>query len=276
MAEKVSVESYKYDTLQVSSPIPYLLIVKMVSKGNLMNFQMWKEMSACFNQASNDETVRVVILSGAGDTFTNGLDLEEAAAALAPKPGHDAARSGFKIYDIVGIAQECTNAIEKCVKPVIAAVNGACYGGGLDVITACDIRLCVADAVFAVKELDVAIAQDMGTLQRLPKVVANDSLVRELCFTGRDFTSSEALACGLVSKVSKDSDALWEEALQMAELIAKKSPIGVQGSKVNLNFSRNHSIPDGLAFNRAWNAVMLQTEDIGKAAASPDATFTNI
>eukprot|EP00004_Rigifila_ramosa_P014010 TRINITY_DN3148_c0_g1_i4.p1 TRINITY_DN3148_c0_g1~~TRINITY_DN3148_c0_g1_i4.p1 ORF type:complete len:211 (+),score=56.96 TRINITY_DN3148_c0_g1_i4:264-896(+) len=180
----------------------------------------------------------------------------------------DVARKAFRQRTTVLDFQDSFTAIEKCCKPVIAAVHGGCIGGGVDLITACDIRFCTTDAYFVVKEVDIALAADVGTLQRLPKIVGNDSLVRELCYTARKMPSDEALRFGLVSRVVDTRDACIAAAVETASLIASKSPIGIVGTKINLNFSRDHSTASSLDYVATWNMAMLQTEDLPKAAAA--------
>ncbi|KAK2510451.1 hypothetical protein Q9233_017727 [Columba guinea] len=161
--------------------------------------------------------------------------------------------------------QESFTALEKCPKPVIAAIHGACVGAGVDLISACDIRFCSQDAWFQVKEVDIGLAADVGTLQRLPKIVGSQSLVNELAFTARKMMAPEAQSCGLVSRVFADKEALLAGALEVAVAIAARSPVAVQGTKVNLLFSRDHSVPEGLRYVATWNMAMLQTEDILKS-----------
>ena len=223
-------------------------------------------MTDCFKKAAYDENVRSIIFSGRGRLFCAGLDLQEAAVHLGPKPDQDIARKGFQMYKFIGLAQESVSGIERCMKPVIVAVHGGCIGGAMDVITACDIRLCTEDAFFAVKEIDVGLAPDVGTLQRLSKVVGSDSLARELCYTGRKMKSDEARSSGLVSRVATDKDEMIKQAIDLAVEIASKSPVAVQSTKHNLIYSRDHSVPESLEYIKAWNATMLQTEDIMKSA----------
>ncbi|XP_042747993.1 delta(3,5)-Delta(2,4)-dienoyl-CoA isomerase, mitochondrial [Lagopus leucura] len=169
-------------------------------------------------------------------------------------------------------------AAPQCPKPVIAAVHGACIGGGVDLVCACDIRYCSQDAWFQVKtsphvptlspvpqEVDIGLAADVGTLQRLPKIVGSQSLVNELAFTARKMMAPEAQSCGLVSRVFPDKAALLQGALDLAASIAARSPVAVQGTKVNLLYSRDHPVPDSLRFMAVWNMSMLQTDDVLKS-----------
>ncbi|KXJ12590.1 Delta(3,5)-Delta(2,4)-dienoyl-CoA isomerase, mitochondrial [Exaiptasia diaphana] len=157
-------------------------------------------MRECFSKISSDADCRAVVLTGAGKIFTAGLDLMEMAGVLMQSTGgdQDISRKAAKLRDVVLQYQESFTVIDKCSKPVIAAIHSACVGGGVDMICACDIRLCSADAWFQVKEVELGLAADVGTLQRLPKIIGNESLVRELCYTARRFLAHEAKDAGLV------------------------------------------------------------------------------
>ncbi|KAJ3213260.1 putative enoyl CoA hydratase [Dinochytrium kinnereticum] len=177
----------------------------------------------------------------------------------------DVARTALRILPEIELMQESFTAIERCDRPVIAAVHGFCIGGGIDLITACDIRLCSSDANFSVKEVDIGLAADIGTLQRLPRVVGNQSWVREVCLTARNFDAKEALQVGLVSKVLPTKVELVDEALKLAAVIASKSPVATVGTKHILNYSRDHTVAEGLHYVALWNSVMLNTEDVPAA-----------
>ncbi|XP_078001327.1 delta(3,5)-Delta(2,4)-dienoyl-CoA isomerase, mitochondrial-like [Glandiceps talaboti] len=264
-ARKMSSTTYNFETLAVSSPKEHVYQVELnrPSKLNAMNRAFWREMVECFNTIADDSDCRVVVLTGAGRAFTAGLDVMDHVEIFSSEG--DGARIAFKMKNFIKGYQETFNVIEKCNKPVIAAIHNACVGGGIDMITACDMRLCSQDAWFQIKEVEIGLAADVGTLQRLPKVVGNDSLVRELCYTARKFEAKEAKEFGLVSRIYPDKESLVQGALELAETIASKSPVAVQGTKVNLVYSRDHSVPESLEYIAAWNKSMLQTEDIMKA-----------
>ena len=214
---------------------------------------------------------QVLLTGGSAKHFTAGIDLADHADLLMDQSSadgepQDPARRAWALRRMVKRYQEAFTAVERCPKPVVAAVHGACIGAGVDIICAADVRLASADAYFCVKEVAVGLAADVGTLQRLPRVVGNDSWVRELCFTARNVPSHEAAAQGLVSRVLVDKPALLAAALETASAIAAHSPVAVQGTKVNLNFARGRTVSDALEFQSAWNAGMLQTSDIVEAA----------
>ena len=196
--------------------------------------------------------------------FTAGIDLMT-LMEMGSHPASDPSRKAFFYQKVIRDLQECVKSINVCAKPVIAAVHNACIGGGMDILGACDIRYCSDDAWFQVKEVLVGLAADIGSLQYLPKVVGNQSLLRELILTGRKFDSKEARELGLVNKILPDQTATIDAAVSTAKTIASLSPVAVQGSKVNLNYTMNHSVDEGMTYIAAWNASMLQSEDTPKA-----------
>ncbi|XP_019521776.1 PREDICTED: delta(3,5)-Delta(2,4)-dienoyl-CoA isomerase, mitochondrial isoform X2 [Hipposideros armiger] len=223
------------------------------------------EMVECFNKIAEDPDCRAVVISGAGKTFTAGIDLMDMASDLLQPQGDDASRISWYLRGLIAKYQETFSVIEKCPKPVIAAIHGGCIGGGVDLITACDIRYCAQDAFFQVKEVDIGLAADVGTLQRLPRVIGNQSLVNELAFTARKMMADEALDSGLVSRMFPDKEVMLDAAFTLAAEISTKSPVAVQGTKINLLYSRDHSVAEGLNYMTSWNMSMLQTQDIVKS-----------
>jgi len=240
-----------------------------------MNVKFWDEFRDCFvvtqnlwKQADRSKTdLRCVIVDGAGPMFSAGLDVMGALPLLSPERG-DVGRIAFHLHKLIHEFQETFTAMEKCPVPVISVVHSGCLGAGVDLISATDIRICSKDASFCVKEVDIGLAADVGTLQRLPKVIGNDSLARELAFTGRTFSADEALKFGLVSHIAEDKEAALKYAYSIAKTIASKSPIAVHGTKQVLNFSRNHDIATGLEYVATWNAGMLQSSDLPEAASA--------
>ncbi|KYO48945.1 delta(3,5)-Delta(2,4)-dienoyl-CoA isomerase, mitochondrial [Alligator mississippiensis] len=256
-----------YETLRVTQAREAVLHVELnrPQKRNAMNPAFWREMVECFAHLAQDSACRAIVLSGAGKLFTAGIDLAEMASVFMMAEGDDAARRAWHLRKKIRQYQESFTALEKCPKPVIAAVHGACIGAGVDLISACDIRYCTEDAWFQIKEVDIGLAADVGTLQRLPRVMGNRSLVNELAFSTRKLMAPEALSHGLVSRVFQDKEALLDGAFELAAEIATKSPVAVQGTKINLLQARDHPVPDALDYVATWNMAMLQTEDILKS-----------
>ncbi|XP_008572160.1 PREDICTED: delta(3,5)-Delta(2,4)-dienoyl-CoA isomerase, mitochondrial [Galeopterus variegatus] len=258
---------HNYESLLVIPVQKHVLHVQLnrPDKRNAMNKAFWSEMVECFNKIAQDTDCRAVVISGAGKMFTAGIDFLDVVSNLLQPQGDDAARISWKLCKLITRYQETFSVIEKCPKPVIAAIHGGCIGGGVDLITACDIRYCAQDAYFQVKEVDVGLAADVGTLQRLPKVIGNQSLVRELAFTARKMMADEALGSGLVSRVFPDKEVMLDAAFALAAEISSKSPVAVQSTKINLLYSRDHSVAESLNYVATWNMSMLQTKDIVKS-----------
>ncbi|RHZ44784.1 hypothetical protein Glove_709g45 [Diversispora epigaea] len=257
---------YKFQTLKIDFPSPFVIHIELnrPQKSNTFDHILWKELEECFLRVKVDSMVKAVVISGAGKLFSGGIDLAVLSEVIGATGG-DIARKILNVRQGLKSYQESISSVEACDKPVIAAINNACIGAGVSLITACDIRYCSQDAFFSVKEVDFGLAADVGTLQRLPKIVGNDSLVRELCFTGRRFTAEEAINFGLVNKVFKNKEETLMEAIKTATIIASKSPIATLGIKHLLNYSRDHSTEESLKYTAIWNGGMLNSEDIIKA-----------
>uniref|UniRef100_A0A023FI95 Delta(3,5)-Delta(2,4)-dienoyl-CoA isomerase, mitochondrial n=1 Tax=Amblyomma cajennense TaxID=34607 RepID=A0A023FI95_AMBCJ len=263
---------YSFETLLVTQPAEHVFQIELnrPDKLNAMNVAFWMELPKCMQQLHDDRNCRVVVVSGAGRMFTAGLDLASMANTFTTESPDgeelDVARKARRMHALITSYQQTFTSLEKCNKPVIAAVHNGCIGGGVDMVTACDIRYCTTDAYFQVKEVDLGLAADVGTLQRLPRVIGNASLVNELVFTARKMEAPEAFQAGLVSRVFPDKGQMMAAALDVAKQIASKSPVAVQGSKVHLVYSRDHSVEEGLNYMAAWNMCMLQSEDLMKSA----------
>ncbi|KAK6619092.1 hypothetical protein RUM44_003474 [Polyplax serrata] len=261
-----------YKALMVSNPKPYVVHVELnrPEKMNAMDRTMWTEIGECFNHLSGNPDCRVIVLSGAGPKiFTAGIDLHSMLSVGAELSEHeDVARKSAVLWRLIKLYQNCISSLEKCPKPVLGAVHGPCIGGGLNLICATDIRYCTTDAWFQNKEVDIGMAADVGTLQRMPKVMGSASLVNELAFTCRKFPAAEAKETGFVSKVFDSKDSMIQSVLEVAEIIASKSPVAVQGTKRSLVYSRDHSVDEGLDNIALFNMAMLQSEDFLNAVTA--------
>lgn len=237
-------------------------------KGNAMGPAFWDEVPRVFQELDRDPEVRAIVVRGEGDQFTYGLDLKAMMQDLGPHlGGEQMAKQRTELLDMIERLQGSFNAVEACRKPVIAAVHGWCIGGGVDMISACDIRLASADAVFSVREVRIAIVADLGSLQRLPRIVGEGN-ARELAFTGKDVDAGRAERMGLVNEVYPDAQALFQGARSMAREIADNPPLVVQGVKKVMNYSADRPVADGLAYVAAWNSAFLHSKDLGEAVTA--------
>lgn len=265
-------QDYKYNFFNVTFPAEYVCHVEInrPEKLNAFKEEMWLNLHSIFAKLSHDPNVRAIIFTGAGDRgFTAGLDVQAASQGqLTSDAPVDAARKANALRRHIFEFQECITAIEKCEKPVIAVLHGISFGLALDMSLACDIRFSTKDTKFSVKEVDIGIAADIGTLSRLPHSVGNHSWVKDIALSARIFGSDEALTHGLVSSVYADKKKAVEEALKLASTIAAKSPVAVLGTKEIINYSRDHTIADGLKYTATWNAAFLQTQDVKDALLS--------
>jgi len=235
-------------------------------KINAMNAAFWQEIIEIFQWIDDTDAVRAVVISGAGKHFSSGIDLMM-LASLANQLGKDVGRNARLLRKTILNMQASFTAVDNCRKPVLAAIQGYCLGGAIDLISACDMRYCSSDAQFSIKEIDMGMAADVGTLQRLPRIIA-DGVMREMAYTGRHVEAQEARQIGLVNRVYPDHAALLDGVFAIAREIAGKSPIAVAGSKQMLNYMREHSIADGLEYIATWNSAMLQSEDLRVAVAA--------
>mmetsp|Transcript_32428 Transcript_32428/g.56089 ORF Transcript_32428/g.56089 Transcript_32428/m.56089 type:complete len:272 (-) Transcript_32428:179-994(-) len=252
------------ETLRITKPAPHVALVALnrPTKLNAMNIQFFTELTQAFTALQADTDVRVVVLYAEGKAFSAGLDLAAVQTQLLELNSEDIGRKALKLQDFVKKLQDSNNVIEALDKPVIAVVHGLCVGGGVDLTSACDIRYAAEDARISLREIDVGIVADLGTLQRMPKIVGNDSWVRELTYTGRWADSQECLRNGFFSKVLPDRDAALQEALKTASIISEKSPLAILGAKRTLNYSRDRTVEEGLNYVKTLNGALLQSDDL--------------
>jgi enoyl-CoA hydratase len=233
---------------------------------NAMGPALWADLPVMMEEVSDDDDVRSVVIAAKGPAFTVGLDLKTMGAAVAGDGSgaqSEAARRKIALRGIKRL-QASINSVADCPKPVIAAVHGWCIGGGIDLISACDIRVASADAVFSVRETKIAIVADLGTLQRLPGIVARGH-VAELAYTGKDISADRAAEIGLVNQVLPDADACHKTAHELAAEIASNSPLAVQGTKAVLRASEGRTVAEGLDYVGVWNAAFLASNDLTEA-----------
>ena len=236
-------------------------------KANALNAEMAQELIETFQSLDQQHNVRAIVLSGSGAFFSSGIDLNYLREIQAKVMNAAQERRPQVMRDIILQLQRVTQAVEECRKPVIAKIDGICFGFGLDLAAACDLRLCSKRARMSVKEVDLAIVADLGSLQRLPGIIG-EGRARELAFTGRDFFGEEAAAIGFANQCHANTDELDQAANKLAEQLAAKSPHSLRGIKQSMNYSRDHSVAEGLAHIADANAYALMHSDLQEAVAA--------
>lgn len=237
-------------------------------KANSLNPAMWEDLQSAFEWCDDTAEVRAVLLAARGKHFCAGLDLSMFAGndlhAGADDPARDAEAFRKKLLRL----QDNLTSMERCRKPVLACIHYTCIGGGIDMTCCADMRYCTEDAYFSIKEIEIGMVADVGTLQRLPRLIG-DGAVRELAYTGRRMDASEANDLGFVNQVFADHEAMISAVTEIARTIAGRSPIAIRGTKEMLLHSRDHSVEDGLKYIAAWNAGMLSKIDLGAGLMAP-------
>lgn len=266
MAEMIAITTYETFLVDVDNYVAQVRFNRP-DKANALNQTAWEELQAIFEDLDERPDVRVIILSGEGKNFCAGIDLTMLMGFQQVLTHNDEGRKREKLRRMVSKLQKPVNAIEFCSKPVLAAIHRACVGGAIDITSACDMRYCTADAFFSIEEINIGMVADLGTMQRLPKLIGQ-GIVRELAFTGRRMMADEAQERQFVNQVYDDKETMMNAVLEIAKLIASKSPLSVRGSKHILNHSRDHSVADGLEYIATWNAAMFLSNDIQEALAA--------
>jgi enoyl-CoA hydratase/carnithine racemase len=243
------------------------VILSVPKTMNSMDGTFFNEIGRAFRELDKQEDVYVIIIWAEGKIFSAGLDLKKATSTLMPTEDESPAVQNLKFLRLVTEWQDDLTAIEKCRKPVIAAVHGAVIGGAIDMITACDIRLCTQDAKFSIRETKIGLVADLGTLQRITPIVGK-GFAREMAYTGSDFDATRAFQNHLVNAVYDTKDALLQGARQLASNIAQNSPLVVQGTKKVLQYAERHRTEEGLNQVALWNSAFIKSDDLGEAIVS--------
>jgi len=246
---------------------------------NTMTPAFWRELPEIVTRISEDASARVVVISSTGKHFSAGMDLSvflgDGLVAEDAEPG----RRNARLRSNAKVLQWSFTALEKARVPVLAAVQGGVIGGAVDLVTACDVRYASADAFFCVQEINIGMTADVGTLQRLGTLVP-EGFAREMAYTGRRVPAARAYEVGLVSEVYTDHESLVEGVLDTAAEIASKSPLAVWGTKVAMNYARDHSVDDSLEQIATWQSGMFQPSDMAEAFAAKsekrDAVFPEL
>ncbi|MBF2754351.1 MAG: crotonase/enoyl-CoA hydratase family protein [Gammaproteobacteria bacterium AqS3] len=236
---------------------------------NTMTREFWAELPELLRTLDSSGEVRAAVLSSApGRHFCAGMHLANFGSGNFSADGaKDRELAGEAIRRSALELQEVLTTFERVRFPVLAAIQGGCVGGGVDMVTACDMRYCTQDAWFCIQEINIGMTADVGTLQRLPKLVA-PGLVRQWAYTGERVRAEAAMQSGLVNQVFETHEAMIEGVLAIARTIASKPPLAILGTKVSLLYSRDHSVEDGLNFIATWNGGMLSSRDLFEGIAA--------
>ena len=236
-------------------------------RANSMIPEFWDELPKIVGQLSEGNEARAIVLSAEGRHFCSGMDLSVFAGNNDVSVQDNAAhisrqRANFRTTALH--LQRTFSCLEESRLPVLSAIQGACIGGGIDMVSATDLRYATEDAFFCIQEINIGMTADVGTLQRMPKLVP-EGVVRELAYTGRNMSASEAKERGFVNDIYEDQDAMDDAVLEIAQEIASKSPMAIWGTKQTLNYGRDHSVADGWQYIATWNAAMFDPDDMAEA-----------
>ncbi|MGI9608330.1 MAG: crotonase/enoyl-CoA hydratase family protein [Acidimicrobiales bacterium] len=229
---------------------------------NTMTPEFWSELPQIVDEISNRGAARAIVVSSRGKHFSAGMDVSvftggDLSDADDVETGR--ARANFR-YNVLHL-QDTFTAFERARMPVLAAMQGGVVGGAVDMVTACDMRYATADAWFCIHEINIGMTADVGTLQRLPKLIP-EGVARELAYTGDRMPAHRAKEVGLVNEVYNDQAAMLDDVLEIATRIASRSPLAVHGTKEIINYTRDHSVRDSLDYMAAWQTGMFQPTDI--------------
>jgi enoyl-CoA hydratase len=245
--------------VSIDGPVAHVAMNRP-DKANGMTPNFWSELPRIVRELDEEPKLRALVISGNGRHFTGGMDLStfnDVAKLTGGEPG----RATYALRNTILRLQDTFTALEQSRLPVIAAIHGACIGAGVDMTSACDLRIASEDAYFSIEEINIGMAADVGTLQRLPKRIS-PGIVKELAFTGRRFGAAEAAGWGFVNAVLPDREAALARAFELAREISAKSPLAIAGIKKAVDHARDHSVADSLEQIATWNAGMLRPQDM--------------
>lgn len=246
-------------------------------KLNTLTPRFWHEFAKVVEQVDKDGKTRVVVLSSTGKHFSAGMDLAVFQGDVLPGTKRPIDRE--QLRGLVLALQRIFTNLERLRLPVIAAVQGGCIGGAFDMVTACDMRFATSNAFFSIQETNLAMMADLGTLQRLPKLMP-EGIIKELAYTGDKLTAERAKSFGLVNEVFETQEQMLEHVMNLADRIAKQSPLAVAGTKEAVNYAREHTVEESLAMAALWQSSMfdpLQIMEAGRAQATKsEAVFPDL
>ena len=248
------------------------IVLNRPDKRNSMIHEFWDELPTIVQNIDQNSTARVIVLSSTGPHFTSGLDTSIFGSSVESSDNPENVEKSkrqrsAKLYDTIKHMQKSFTCLEQCRIPVIAAIQGGAIGGGVDLVTACDLRYMTEDGFLSIYEINIGMTADVGTFPRITRLLP-EGVVKELAYTGRRITAQEAKQHGLVNEIYTDHEAMLEATMGIARQIATKAPLAVYGSKKIINYSRDHSTADSLDYISLWNASMLQPDEISEAFAA--------
>ena len=254
----------KYSTLEVKQEghIAHVVLNRPDAMNSMIP-EFWTELPAAIREIDDEANARVIVISSTGKHFSAGMDLSVFLNMKEDFKG-DPSRRAERMRRMVMLLQDSFTAIEQARMPVIGAVQGGAIGGAVDLLSACDMRYCTQDAFFTIKETQLGMTADVGTLQRLPKLIPI-GVVKELAYTGRNFGAAEAQQLGFVNQVFDDQASMLEAVMKIAQQIAMNSPLAVSGTKTMINYAAEHTVAESLTYMATWQAGMFQMEDVFKA-----------
>ena len=263
--------NYSCFDVSIASDVAHI-VLNRPDKRNSMIHEFWDELPTIVQSIDQNSTARVIVLSSTGPHFTSGLDTSIFGNSVEnsdnPEDVEKSKRQrSAKLYDTIKHMQKSFTCLEQCRMPVIAAIQGGAIGGGVDLVTACDLRYMTEDGFLSIYEINIGMTADVGTFPRITHLLP-EGVVKELAYTGRRISAQEAKQHGLVNEIYTDHEAMLEATMGIARQIATKAPLAVYGSKKIINHSRDHSTADSLDYISLWNASMLQPDEISEAFAA--------
>ena len=260
--------TYSCFELSITEQIANIKLIRP-ERRNSMIPEFWDELPKIIEKIETHAQARVIVISSTGPHFTSGLDTSAFDSSIQNKddaiaPEKLARLKGIKLYETVQHMQKTFSCLENCRVPVLAAIQGGAIGGGVDLITACDMRYMTQDSFLTIFEINIGMTADVGTFPRLCKLIP-EGIVKELAFTGRRMHAEEAKSLGLVNQIFDDHESLIAGVMDIAKQIASKAPLAIYGTKRIINYARDHSTADGLDYIGIWNASMLQHDEIKEA-----------
>jgi enoyl-CoA hydratase len=255
--------TYRCFNVEIADGIAHIQL-KRGDELNTMVPEFWSELPQIVRDIDANAKARVIVVSSTGKHFSGGMDLSvftsgQSAGTSAAASKEERARTRANLRLGILDIQETFNVLERARQPVLIAIQGGCVGGAVDFASACDCRYATEDAFFVIQEINIGMTADVGTFPRLCNLMPQ-GMVRELAYAGRHMPAKKALEMGLINEVFPTQEAMLKHVMGVAKDIAEKSPLAVHGSKVMINYARDHSIADGLDYIATWQAGMYNPE----------------